>query len=53
MYSGCQMNGKNLRWYQVECRARRSDEVACVSEKSLHRRRDLFQVVMKVKAYDR
>ena len=48
-----QMDEKNDRWYQVESRARRSNEVACVSGKSLHRRRDLCQEVMKVKASGR
>ena len=46
-----QMDEKNDRWYQVESRARRSNEVACVSEKSRHRRRDLCQVMMKVKVF--
>jgi hypothetical protein len=32
MCFGCQIDEKNLRWYQVESRARRLDEVACVSE---------------------
>ena len=51
MCLGYQIDGKEFRWCRMESRARRSNGVACVSEKSRHRRRDLCQVTMKVKVF--
>lgn len=51
MCFGYQIDGKDLRWSAMESRARRLGEVACVSEKNRHRRRDLCQVKMKVKVF--
>lgn len=42
-----------VRLYAMESRARRLDEVACASEKCLHRQRGLYQEAMKVKGCGR
>lgn len=42
-----------LRLHEVESRARRLDEVACVNAKCLHQRRGLYQEAVKVRGFGR